>query len=126
VGETEIGAHYVLWSKLFGDLFDDYGTVIKNKTGMFPAFGSRATKEHFENWFETYKNTFFRDTDVLENVYPKPKSGNLNGTWIEDRPDRTVEEDWMWISKHYRNPVVRVDTGWLFSNETDAIHFKMR
>lgn len=126
IGDTELGAHYIVWSKLFDDLFSDYGTIVKNQNGMYPAFGSRVTREHFENWLEEITQIFFQKTDIKEHAHPKPHSGDVVGLWIEDRLDRTVDQDWVWIVKNYKHPVIRMDKGWLFQNDTDAIHFKMR
>lgn len=125
--DTNYGNHYIVWSKIFGEYFKDYGTVVGNGKGMFPAFGSQETLDHFEQWMTDYDALFFaRCGGAATRQYPSLISSEVNGIWIEDRVDRVVADDWIWIVKNYRNPVTRLDKGWLFVNHTDAIHFKMR
>lgn len=130
--------HYLIWQNLFGETFDDYGAVLKPGIGMFIAFGSKASRDQFENWFEDYQRTLFSKHKISETYLPDPVSGELNGMHVSDfeRPPYEGYEfaticksdfrDWTWIAENCYHPVYRLPKGWLFTNTTEAIHFKMR
>lgn len=130
--------HYTVWTKLFGEIYSDYGVVVRKGHGAHPAFGSPQTREHFRHWLVTYEAKFFSKLRLSETVCPPPRSGDVKGVWIEDTP---VDEnsfdfryvgtfaflhDWTWIAGNCHGAVTRFSNGWLFELDTDAIHFKMR
>ena len=122
-------AHYQVWIDLHGEDYGDYGVVLRSEVGVRPAFGSQETRNHFVEWFDRYKRTFFPYHDPSEHYWPKLASGDVKGVWIEDRPsDEFVSHsvDWTFIAGNCHHPVVRAGNGWLFQETADAICFKMR
>jgi hypothetical protein len=133
--------HYKVWVELHGADLTDYGAVLRSRIGIVPAFGSEETREHFVSWLDHYKWTFFYDFDLAETKIPTLSSGEVKGIWFEDPlpvPDsngyitfsnpRKLGDltTWAWIVGHCSHPVYRMSNGWLFTNDKDALVFKMR
>jgi len=136
--------HYLIWIELYKNDFDDYGTVFKSECGIFPAFGKIDTRLHFEEWLDRYTDIFYSDREISKTSIPQPISGKLSGFCVDDGqpdypydvtanpfvPKNTSTYDdfltWAWIVSHCRSSVLRLHRGWLFTDETDAVMFKMR
>ncbi len=131
--------HFLVWTKLFGDEFPDYGTVMRSDRGISPAFGSKESRAHYVEWFAEYERKFYKNHDIATTKAPLPRSGDIKGVWVEDRAEGSLDMvsfrpsgvrenliDWAWIVGNCHNPVTRMANGWLFESDTDAIHFKMR
>lgn len=142
--------HYTIWVKNFGENFKDYGFVTRHNSNSknadqygyaipktFVAFGSQTTKDHFLTWFKNYKSIFYKNVFIEDTFIPELDSTRkLSGSFVIDNVEKenTFEElneyvidSWSWIVANCYNPVIRVkDTGWIFSSDVEAIHFKMR
>lgn len=81
--------HAIVWTKLFGQETTDFGCVFTNGDGLRLCFNSEASLKKFENWWKRYSGIFFEDNEISECYCPTPKSGKLDGYFVEDAPAPT-------------------------------------
>ena len=129
--------HFRVWEAIYKEDYTDYGMVFRTK-GCFLAFGSTTTRDHFSSWIARYQEMFYQNRSLEKTKLPEPLAGNMQGVFIPDYPqsnenitpgwglDTELMSLWAYIVSRCYHPVVRLQNGWLFSNDTDAIAFKMR
>ena len=78
--------HVIVWTKLFGQETTDYGCVFTNGDGLRLCFNSKASLQKFEHWWKRYSTVFFEGNEITECYCPTPKSGKLDGYFVEDAP----------------------------------------
>jgi hypothetical protein len=146
-GEPYIHFHYLVWIENYGEEYKDYGAVLRSDDGIYIAFGSSHSRDHFEKWFDNYQQTFFKERVISETAFPKMITSAITGTLILDKtPDPKEDsgtlykrlpdniptcrsdtfEAWAWIVENCHDPVVRINDGWLFTGSNDAVLFRMR
>lgn len=142
-GEPHNHFHYLVWIECHGEEYNDYGTVLRSDDGIYIAFGSAKSRDHFESWFDHYQRTFFKEREVSKTELPGMVTTAITGTLILDQapdPERTVFrkmpdkigcqteifETWAWIVENCHEPVIRLNNGWLFTGANDAVLFRMK
>lgn len=81
--------HVIVWSKLHGQDTTDYGCVFSNGDGLRLCFNSEASLKKFDRWWKRYSEVFFEGNEISECYCPTPKSGKLEGYFVEDAPTPT-------------------------------------
>ena len=78
--------HVIVWAKLHGQDTTDYGCVFSNGDGLRLCFNSEESLKKFEHWWKRYSEIFFEGNEISECYCPIPKSGKLDGYFVEDAP----------------------------------------
>jgi hypothetical protein len=119
--------HFLVWYALWGDTVRDYGFLMLKPKKTILAFTSRASRDQFVSWFETYRERY-PDRNTTAWRVPPIRQGRTGGCFADRKEFTEIEvvQVWAWIIGHCAGSAAFLSNFILFDNENDAVAYRLR
>jgi len=103
-------------------------------TNISICFKNKADSDFFAKWWEEYAGRF--TNDMTQHFLPGVENNRVDGYMVphpipdgnvfEKPRERQFLDEWVWIVKNTSGKVWWMWTHWVFENDAEAVHFKMK